>query len=143
MTPISGVTVDTRASWDSIYRSLRSTSISGSVFSAGINTALTWYQGFVPSTGDKTSSQIRLMAGFARSSIPVKANISLSYDIVKKDFQQQQYQVSYQGSCWGVAVDYRDLRIGLYPNREYRIIISLKDVGQLPEIHGRMDSLGD
>ena len=109
----------------------------------GTSTNLTWYSSYSPSTGERASSQVRMLLGFKKPTVPVNASLQLSYDIEKDEFQQQQYKLGYQGSCWGISVEYRDLKIGLYPTRDYRIVISLKDVGQLPEIKGSLDdSLG-
>lgn len=44
----------------------------------------------------------------------------------------------WQGSCWSVAAEYRDVRLGIYPTQEYRIVIELKGVGALPEIKGSL-----
>ena len=42
------------------------------------------------------------------------------------------------GERWGVTAEYRDLKLGLYPTRDFRIVIELKGVGSLPEIKGSL-----
>jgi len=50
--------------------------------------------------------------------------------------------VNWEGSCWSISAEYRDLRLGLYPTRDYRIVIDLKGVGRLPEIKGSLGGFG-
>lgn len=140
LTPVSGFTFDARAGWDTVYDALRTTSLSASVLVGGVTTNLTWYQSQNPQTGDRQSSQVRLMMNLRRPDIPWSGSLNLAYDVHNVDFLQQQYQVHYEGSCWGVTMEYRDLKIGLFPSRDYRLLVSLKDVGKLPELKGSLDS---
>ena len=54
----------------------------------------------------------------------------------QKELQQQRYQIGWRGSCWSISAEYRDLKLGLYPTRDFRIMIELKGVGGLPEHEG-------
>ncbi len=42
----------------------------------------------------------------------------------------------YKGRCWGVEVEYRDLRIGAYPSKDYRIVLDFRGLGRLLDITG-------
>ena len=99
---------------------------------------LTWYQSYAPQTGDRVSSQLRTIVDFRKPGFPLQAGLHLAYDMEKSEFQQQQYRVFWQGSCWSISAEYRDLQLGLTPTREFRIIIDLKGVGALPEIKGTL-----
>jgi len=142
LTPSSGISVDARASYDTLFSNLRSTSLSAS-FSRKANAFnLTWYQAFAPTTGDRTSSQVRAAVGVGGHGTPVRLDLHVAYDIDKGEFLQQHAVVSYEGSCWGVSVEYRDLRASAYPTRDYRITIDFKGIGKLLEIQGGLSSLG-
>ncbi len=142
VTPVLGLSVDTRVSYDTLFRNLRSTSLSAFLTRGGSSLNLTWYQGFTPSTGQRSSSQVRTAFGYGGRGKPFKFNLHLAYDIENQEFLQQRAVVEYEGSCWGIAVEYRDLRAAAFPTRDYRITIDFKGVGKLIEIQGGLSSLG-
>ncbi len=142
LNPSSALSVDARASYDTLFSSLRSTSLSASVTRKANAFNLTWYQAFSPATGDRTSSQVRAALGVGGHGKPVRLDLHVAYDIDKGQFLQQHAQLSYQGSCWGVALEYRDLRASAYPTRDYRITVDFKGIGKLLDIQGGFSSLG-
>ncbi len=141
LTPVSGTSLDARAAWDTLFDTLQSTSLSASYSGNGPSAGLTWYQSYTPSTGLRASSQIRTTLGWRKSGFPLQASVQYSYDIERRETQQQQLRLHYEGSCWGISAEYRDLRVGVYPTRDFQIVISLKGVGSLPEIKGSLGGL--
>ena len=138
VTPSPGTGLDARASYDWLNRNLVSTSLTG-VGRTGLGSlSLTWYEGFNPISGDRVSSQVRTLINFLKPGFPLTAGLHVAYDVERKEIQQQRYQVGWKGSCWSISAEYRDLKIGLYPTRDFRIIIELKGVGGLPEIKGSL-----
>ncbi len=138
ITPAPGLTFDARASYDTLFKNFVSASVSAGVYRGWLQANLTWYESYLPRTGDRTSSQIRTMLGFRKQGFPLRAQVHVSYDAELGDIQQQQYQLHYEGSCWGVSVEYRDLQLGLYPTQDWRLVFSLKGIGALPEIKGTL-----
>jgi lipopolysaccharide assembly outer membrane protein LptD (OstA) len=142
ITPSTAFSLDGRAEYDTLYDNLRSTSISARFAPGDAYTNLTWYQTYDRTTGESSSSQIRTAFGL-RGDHRLTMDLHLSYDIEQGEFQQQRLRMRYAGSCWGISLEYRDQTIGLYPSRDYRIIIDLKDVGRLFEIQGGLNSMND
>jgi LPS-assembly protein len=138
VTPSPGTGLDARASYDWLNSGLTSTSITGSGRSGLGSVNLTWYAGFNPITGDRVSSQVRTLINFLKPGFPVTAAVHIAYDVEQEELQQQRYQVGWKGSCWAVSAEYRDLKIGLFPTKDFRIMIELKGVGGLPEIRGTL-----
>jgi len=138
VTPSPGTGLDARASFDWLNRNLVSTSITGAGRNGLGSLNLTWYEGFNSFSGDRVSSQVRTLINFLKPGFPVTAALHIAYDVEKKEIQQQRYQVGWKGGCWSISAEYRDLKIGLYPTRDFRIIIELKGVGGLPEIKGSL-----
>ena len=62
----------------------------------------------------------------------------MAYDVEKDIIQQQRFGLGWQGSCWGLRAEYRDLKSATYPARDYRLVISLKGIGELPAIKGSL-----
>ncbi len=140
LNPSRSLFVDARVGYDTLYDNLRSTSLSTSVAGRDKYVNLTWYQGYIPSSGERSSSQVRIATGLGRSGKPLRLDLHVSYDIETEEFQQQRVILAYTADCWGITAEYRDLRFGLYPSRDYRISISFKGIGQMLEIQG---GLGD
>jgi len=138
VTPTPGTGLDARASFDWLNRNIVSTSITGVGRSGFGSLNLTWYAGFDRESGERISSQVRTLINFLKPGFPVTAALHIAYDVEKEEIQQQRYQIGWKGSCWSISAEYRDLKIGLYPTRDFRIIIELKGVGGLPEIKGSL-----
>jgi LPS-assembly protein len=136
LTPAPGLTFDARASYDTLFDNLVSASVSAGVYRGWLQANLTWYESYLPVSGERASSQIRTILGFRQKGFPLRAQVQLSYNAELGELQQQQYQLHYEGSCWGVSVEYRDLQLGTFPTEDWRLVISLKGIGALPEIKG-------
>lgn len=136
--PVMGTAIDARASFDTLTNGLRSTSLSASTFRPSYNVGLTWYDGYSSTTGDKTSSQVQARVGLKKPDFPLSFDVQVAYDMEKALVQQQRYGLGWQGTCWGVRAEYRDLTSAAYPARDYRLIISLKGIGELPTIKGSL-----
>ncbi len=134
--PDRGATVDLKASYDTLYDGLRSVSLAGTYTVGGLLTGLTWYEGYSPSTGDRTSSQARLALQLRSPGFPLRVDLHVGYDLERGELQQDRVKLYYEGSCWGVEVEYRDLRLGSYPSRDYRVVFDFKGLGRLLEIQG-------
>jgi len=142
LTPTAGTGIDAQWTYDTFWKKLRSSSLAGSVTRPEGWLRLTWYQSFMPQTGERTSSQIRTILAFRKRDFPLQASVHVAYDLEMAEFQQQQLRLHWEGSCWSISAEYRDLRLGLYPTRDYRIVIDLKGVGRLPEIKGSLGAFG-
>jgi LPS-assembly protein len=137
--PTVGTGFDARADFDTLHKNLISTSVAASARGPLGWVNLTWYQSFNPRTGDTASSQVRTLIGFNKTDFPLRATLHVAYDIEKNEVQQQQIRLHWEGTCWSISTEYRDLRLGQFPSRDYRIVISLRGVGSLPEIKGSLD----
>jgi LPS-assembly protein len=138
VTPTAGTGFDARMSYDYLFKNLRSTSLAASLQSSVGMANLTWYQGFNARTGDRLSSQMRGLFAFRKAGVPLDVTVQLAYDIVNAELGDQRYGLNYQGSCWNISAQYRDTKIGVFPTREFMIVIGLKGVGALPEIKGSL-----
>lgn len=138
VTPSPGTGLDARARFDWLNRNIVSTSLTGTGRTGFGSLSLTWYEGFIPTTGERSSSQVRTLINFLKPGFPLTAGVHIAYDIENEEIQQQRYQIGWKGSCWGISAEYRDLKIGLYPTQDFRIIIELKGIGGLPEIRGSL-----
>lgn len=142
ITPRSGIYVEARTEYDTLFHHLRTTSLSANLSQKGKFLNFTWYQGFIPETGKRTSSQVRTSFGFTGPKKPLQLRVHLSYDVEQSKFLQQRFVARYQGSCWGVSVEYRDLKFTSFPSRDIRISIDFKGLGRLLDIRTGFDRNG-
>jgi lipopolysaccharide assembly outer membrane protein LptD (OstA) len=138
LAPIVGTGFDVRVSYDTFFKNLSSTSVAASLRRPVGMLNLTWYNNFSARTGKRISSQVRTIIGFNKRGFPFGARLQLAYDIERSELQQQALRLEWKGSCWGVSAQYTDLRLGQFPSRDFRIIISLRGIGALPEIRGSL-----
>jgi LPS-assembly protein len=138
LTPTAGTGFDAQATYDTLNNNPITTSLAASYSRPEGFMRLTWYQGFFSRTGERTSSQIQSLLNFRKPGFPLEALFHVAYDIERSELQQQRYRFHWQGSCWGISAEYRDFRLGQFPNREFRIVIDLRGVGALPEIKGSL-----
>ena len=59
----------------------------------------------------------------------VQLNAGVSYDLERNLPSQQEYVLTYLSGCWTGALEYRDFRSSTNPTREFRIAVTLKNVG--------------
>jgi LPS-assembly protein len=137
-TPTPGSGIDARIAYDLLNNNLFSTSLTGTGRTGLGSISLTWYDGYNSMTGDKLSSQVRTMINFLKPGFPLSAAVHVAYDVEQSELQQQRYQVGWKGSCWSISAEYRDLAIGAYPTKDFRILFELKGIGGLPEIKGSL-----
>lgn len=135
--------LDARVAYSTLFNSLQSTSLSTAFRKKHDYLNLTWYQGYVPETGDRLSSQARVSAGFGDPNKALRLQLGLSYDMERSEFVQQRVILRYTGSCWAVSVEYRDFSLGTYPSRDYRISVDFKGIGRFLEIRGGLGSPED
>jgi LPS-assembly protein len=138
LTPTLGASFDARASYDTFNSNLASTSLSATGRRPYGSLALTWYAGHNPLTGDRVSSQVRTLISFRKPNFPLSAQVHVAYDLEQAELQQQRFVLGWVGSCWSISAEYRDLKLGLFPTRDFRIVIELKGIGSLPEIKGSL-----
>jgi len=77
------------------------------------------------------SNQIRALVGYGELNRKGwNAALGFSYDVRQQFLQNQLFQVSYNGSCCGVALEFRRLALGPLRNEnQYRIAFTIANVG--------------
>ncbi len=157
LAPAPAFHLDAQAAYDASVS--RFTSFS---FAAGANwgtesAALTWTAtrpvittppGPPPPPGtviaDPNSDFIRASAGVYLFSKHWRLDTQLNYDVRQQLMAEDRSLLSYEGSCYRVLLEIRNLRSTVpgYPSRhDYRLVFNLKNIGTLLDINGGLDSL--
>jgi LPS-assembly protein len=129
--PSQNVSFDASALVGNESRKLEQSSLSMNLQGPRAYAALRWfatYKNEQATTYD--SSQFQVRAGVPVVRDRLRADVQFSYDAERKEFLEQRYILGYNGSCWGIRGEYRDLTVPV-PTQEYVVAISLQNIGTL------------
>jgi LPS-assembly protein len=77
------------------------------------------------------SDQVRILGGYGEINRPgVNANLGFSYDVRHDFFQNQTASVSFNGSCCGLAFEFRRLALGpVRSENQFRVALLIANIG--------------
>ena len=108
---------------------------------------LTWFESrsVIPGAGGQVtivnpSDQIRASLGFDIVKW-LRLDTQLNYDVRNATMLEDRSLLTYQGKCFSVFLEVRDLRVPPTPTHEYRLVVNLKDIGKLLDVNGSLDRL--
>jgi hypothetical protein len=144
--PSRAFSLQAQASYNTLFTGLDSTSLSGTAKLRRGNVGLTWFTRYAaesfddPQRSDTISDQIRL--SFGADLLPARLRLEgqINYDVENGDIQQQRYFLSYLSQCWSVHLEGREYTRGLLVDRDYRLSVTLKNVGSFLDISGGASS---
>lgn len=118
-----------KASWSTLFDGLASTSISARADFGPVDLDLTWFTDYDPERSATQSDQARL--GLAWDAIPRRLRLAghVSYDLESSQIQQQRYFLSWTSQCWAATIEAREQVTRSFTSRDYRFLLSLKNVG--------------
>src|SRR4029079_17406060 len=93
-----------------------------------------------PGSPSPDSDQFRVSAGTDLSKA-FRVETQLNYDARQKLLLEDRSLVTYRGSCFTVFVELRQLRLPPSPRRDLRIVVNLKDIGTLFDVHQSVDRI--
>jgi hypothetical protein len=136
--PYQSITVDANATFGNISHQLDQLSFSANLIGSGEQAdkylSLTWFESFRPPNSTfEGSSAIRINTGSSLIRDRVRADIQLNYDAKAGKFLEQRYLAAWTGSCYGIALEYRQYEVVVGGQRDdkpsYGFAITLKNVG--------------
>ena len=127
--PRRDFSLQARVLWSTLFEDLASTSLSAHAALGRVDLDLTWFTDFDPEFSLTQSDQARL--GFAWDALPQRLRFAgqVNYDIEGSQIQQQRYFVSWTSQCWAATVEAREQVTRSFTSRDYRFLLSLKNVG--------------
>lgn len=77
------------------------------------------------------SNQVRLLLGYGELARPGwNAALGFSYDVAQRAFQNQVVQLSYNGSCCGIGLEFRRLTLGnVRSENQFRLVLLIANLG--------------
>ncbi len=139
--PYQSITLDASATIGSSSRRLQQTSLSANLVGSGTRadkylsfTYFATYTDPTVSTFNTSSSQFHLNTGSSILHDRLRADLQLAFDAKTGQFLEQRYLVGGNGSCYGVALEYRRYTVYfpfIRPATSYGISVTLKNVGTI------------
>jgi hypothetical protein len=125
-----------RANWSTLFSGLESTSLSARASAERVKLDLPWYTSSPPELSLTGSDQARV--GFDVALWPGRFSVGgqVNYDLLGSEVLQQIYRAVYTSQCWSLLVEAREQVTRSYDTRDYRFLLSLKNVGTFLDLHG-------
>lgn len=141
-----GFNLDGRASWDTKASQLTSSSVTTNWVSGESSAALSYFFSnpvvAPPPPGldipSAASSQIRFFGGAPILRKLLRLDVSANYDLTNGKMLESRSLLTFQGSCYKILVEYRDIRVGTIPSRDFRIALNLKNIGSFLDFRGSL-----
>jgi LPS-assembly protein len=86
------------------------------------------------------TDQIRLAAGVDIGK-SFRLDTQLNYDAQQNKLLEDRSLVTFNGSCYALFLEVRQLRLPPNTRRDYRLVVNLKDVGTLLDMNGSLDRI--
>ena len=133
----SALNFDARATWDLKEGVVTSSSLSASLGSATRSLRLSYYDSR-PVGVSRPSSQLRFGGGAPILPKRLRLDVEANYDVGEGRMLEWRSLLTWEASCFKILGEYRDLRIGAVPTRDYRIGLNLKNIGSFLDFTGRV-----
>jgi LPS-assembly protein len=130
---------DARATWDLKAGLVTSSSVSANVGSAARFLRFSYYDSR-PVGASRPSTQLRFGGGSAILPKALRLDLEANYDIGQGRMLEWRSLLTWEASCFKILGEYRDLRIGAIPTRDFRIGLNLKNVGSFLDFTGRVSN---
>jgi LPS-assembly protein len=140
----AGTDLQVAASYNTLFDRLTSRSLTGSYAFGDNRMGLTWFTRFRAEDGEKVDDQARLWGSLWVWPQRLRLEAQVNYDIVDSELQQQRYLVHYSSQCFTTSLEVREYRRGVdITDRDYRFLLTLKNVGTFLDLSGRQSSADD
>jgi LPS-assembly protein len=144
VTPGNLFSVDGRVAYDLHVERITAVSFATSVNWKTNYVNATWF-GSRPapppgSTVSARTDQIRVAAGVDLSKF-LRVDTQLNYDAQENRLLEDRSLLTFNGSCYSLFLEVRQLRLPPDTRRDYRFVVNLKDVGQLLDVNGSLDRI--
>ena len=134
--PSRETTFETDVTYNTLFNELDSFSFSGGARLGQHALGLTWFTNWNPETSETLSDQARLFVGAQFVPDKLRLDAQVSYDLERAELLQQRYFLNWTGSCYSLALEYRESLFGDETDRDYRFSFTLKNVGTFIDLNG-------
>ncbi|MFN7986096.1 MAG: LPS assembly protein LptD [Thermoanaerobaculia bacterium] len=134
----SALNFDARATWDIKAGVVTSSSVSANFGTAARSLRFSYYDSR-PVGSTQPSTQLRFGGGTAIVPKNLRLDVEANYDVAKGRMLEWRSLLTWEASCFKILGEYRDLRIGAVPTKDFRIGLNLKNIGSFLDFTGRLN----
>ena len=138
----SALNLDVRTTWDSHADQITSASVTAVVSGAERSLALSLFDSHpvipAPATDPGASAQLRVSGGMPILPKRLRFDVEANYDLSKGRMLESRTLLTLQASCFKILAEYRDLRTGDVPSRDFRVALTLKNIGSFLDFTGSL-----
>lgn len=135
--PYQSITLDASATYGNISHQFDQLSFSANLVGTGKRAdkylALTWFETLSAGRGIPGTSNVRINVGSNLIRDRVRADISVNFNPRNREFIEQRYLAGWTGSCYGIALEYRNYEFTVPGERDRNqsigIAVTLKNIG--------------
>jgi hypothetical protein len=138
----SALNLDVRTTWDSHADQVTSASVTAVLSRAERSLSLSLFDShpvIVPAESDPgASAQLRVSGGMPILPKRLRFDVEANYDLSKGKMLESRTLLTLQAACFKILAEYRDLRTGDVPSRDFRVALTLKNVGSFLDFTGSL-----
>lgn len=138
----SSLNLDVRTTWDSHANQVTSASVTAVMSRAERSLAFSLFDShpvIVPAASDPgASAQLRVAGGMPILPKRLRFDVEANYDLSKGRMLESRTLLTLQAACFKILAEYRDLRTGDAPSRDFRVALTLKNVGSFLDFTGSL-----
>lgn len=136
----TNLSLDGRLSWDHAAGQVTSASLTTVYASSDRSLRLSLFDSnpVTPpgSVSAARSTQLRFGGGTPIVPKLLRFDVEANYDLSRSRMLESRTLLTFEGSCFKVLAEYRDLRITGKPQRDFRIALNLKNIGSFLDFRG-------
>ncbi len=135
--PSRRTTVKAEVGYSTLFSAIEETSLSATFgIGSSDNIGLRWARRLSAEDGIVRNDQVRLSTQLTLVPRRLTFSSQVNYDIERAVLQFQRHILSFQGSCYGLSIESGEYRRGDLVDREFRFLVTLKNVGTFLDITG-------
>jgi LPS-assembly protein len=138
----TALNLDVRTTWDSHAGQVTAASVTAALTGAERALALSLFDSHpvvIPAQLDPgASAQLRVSGGMPILPRRLRFDVEANYDLTKGRMIESRSLLTVQAACFKILAEYRDLRTGEVPSRDFRVALTLKNVGSFLDFTGSL-----
>jgi LPS-assembly protein len=138
----STLNFDARATYDTHFGQLTAASLTANVAGKDWSAALSVFDSKPvsppPLPDVPASAQLRFGVGAYILPKRLRLDVLGNYDLTRGRMLESRWLLTVEAACFKILMEYRDLRIGTAPSRDYRLALILKNIGNFLDFTGSL-----
>jgi len=139
--PGAGTSLQAQVTYNTLFNQLTQQSLTASFrLPASSTVGLTWVTRWRAEDGQTLNDQARLWTSLNLIPKRLRLQAQLNYDIETSELTQHRYILGYTSQCFAINLEAREFKTVERTDRDYRFLLTLKNVGAFLDLSGRQST---